>query len=321
MAAGSGHDLIRRKYIKALSRYTKRNVIVYYSGWLQKGAMPGLGSLLSVVDNDKNGFMATIHQLDRKKGLDLLLHTPGGDGAATESIVDYLRQMFGTNIRAFVPQLAMSAGTMIALSCREIYMGKHSNLGPIDPQFGGIPANGILSEFKKAQEDIASATNPAELAAKVSTWQPIIAKYSPTLIGECENAITWSANVVTEWLKTGMLEGEPDAEQKAAHIVTELSSHEETKMHARHIHVSQLRDLGVRVLPLEDDQKLQDAVLTVHHACINTLQQTNAVKIIENQNSIAFITQAIPQMVFPFPQAQIGANDQAAMPAIPVPER
>jgi len=36
--------------------------------------------------------------------------------------------MFGTNIRAIVPQLAMSAGTMIALSCKEIVMGKQSNL-------------------------------------------------------------------------------------------------------------------------------------------------------------------------------------------------
>ena len=46
------------------------------------------------------------------RGLDLILHTPGGDMAATESLVDYLRAMFGTDICAFVPQLAMSAGTI-----------------------------------------------------------------------------------------------------------------------------------------------------------------------------------------------------------------
>ena len=42
--------------------------------------------------------------------------------------------MFGTDIRAIVPQLALSAGTMVALACKEIIMGKHSSLGPIDPQ-------------------------------------------------------------------------------------------------------------------------------------------------------------------------------------------
>lgn len=60
--------------------------------------------------------------LKSKYGLDLILHTHGGQIAATESIVHYLRSIFGNNIRAFIPQLAMSAGTMIALSCKEIIM-------------------------------------------------------------------------------------------------------------------------------------------------------------------------------------------------------
>ena len=41
-------------------------------------------------------------------------------------------------MRAFIPQISMSAGTMIAMSCREIIMGEQSSLGPIDPQMGGI---------------------------------------------------------------------------------------------------------------------------------------------------------------------------------------
>ncbi len=63
----------------------------------------------------------------------MILHTPGGDIAATESIVDYLYCMFDKDIRVIVPQISMSAGTMIALASKEIVMGKHSNLGPIDP--------------------------------------------------------------------------------------------------------------------------------------------------------------------------------------------
>ncbi len=293
MAVGSGHDIVRRKYIAELHKITGRNVIVYYSGWLQKPPVPELQPLLQVNDNDKNGFMATIHQLHRNLGLDLILHTPGGDAAATESVVHYLRQMFGTNIRAFVPQLAMSAGTMIALSCNEIIMGKHSNLGPIDPQIGTVPAHGIIEEFKRAQSEISSARNSQEQMARVASWQPIIAKYTPALIGECENAINWSSNMVREWLTTGMFEGNPRANEIAEKIVAELSSHEQTKTHARHIHFDQLRASGVKVTPLEDSQDLQDAVLTIHHACINTLMQTPAVKIIENQNSVSFIVQAM----------------------------
>lgn len=315
---GSGFDVVRRKYIKQLSDLTGRNVIVYYSGWLQKGSIRELQNLFAVNDNDKNGFMATVHQLDRSKGLDLVLHTPGGDGPATESIVDYLRRMFGANIRAIIPQLAMSAGTMIALSCKEILMGKQSNLGPIDPQVLGLPAHGVLDEFRRAQTDIASAKNPQEQTSKIATWQPIIAKYTPTLIGECANAITWSSTLVTEWLKTGMFEGEQSANQSAAAIVKELSSHEETKTHARHIHVERLQELGVKVVPLESDQDLQDAVLTVHHACMNTLQRTQALKIIENQNAVSFIIQAIfqPQIALPIHPPAMGAD---ADPRVPVP--
>ena len=105
-----------------------------------------------------------------------------------------------------------------------------------------------------------------------------------------------------------MLQGEPDAAQKAASIVDDLSSHEETKSHARHIHVERLKELGLTITELEDDKQLQDAVLTVHHACINTLQQTNAVKIIENHTAVAFIVQAVLQqipMTLPFQIPQL----------------
>ncbi len=67
---------------------------------------------------DKNGFMTAINGIDTSKGLDLILHTPGGDTAATESIVDYLWSKFNGDVRCFVPQMAMSAGTMIACSSK-----------------------------------------------------------------------------------------------------------------------------------------------------------------------------------------------------------
>src|SRR5471030_919875 len=128
-------DTVRRGHIKKLAEYTKRNTIVYYSGFLSLD--PNLRGI-AIGDEDTNGFMTTIHKMDRSKGLDLILHTPGGDIAATESIVAYLRSMFGTNIRAIVPQMAMSAGTMIACSTQEIVLGKQSSLGPFDPQLGGV---------------------------------------------------------------------------------------------------------------------------------------------------------------------------------------
>ncbi len=289
--AGNIYDVIRRRYLKELFELTDRNVIIYYSGWLQKGILGQYGyGGFPVQDSDKNGLMATIHGMDRSKGLDLFLHTPGGDTAATESIVDYLRAMFGTDIRAIIPQLAMSAGTVIALSCKEVVMGKHSSLGPVDPQIGGLPAHGIIEEFKQAAADIQSDPGKAIL------WQHIISKYHPTLIGECQKAIIWTDTMVKDWLLDGMLAGDPNANDVANKIIEELGDHALTKSHARHISPKRAAEMGVKVVRLEDDQPLQEAVLSIHHACIQTLSATDACKIIENHNGLGYVdTFALPQ--------------------------
>lgn len=283
-ATGGAHDVIRRKYLRKLHEATGRNIIVYYSGWLEKGNLLGQGVPgFDLNDSDKTGFMSAIHGLDRSKGLDLLLHTPGGEAAATESLVDYLRAMFGTDIRAVVPQLSMSAGTMVALSCGEIVMGAHSSLGPIDPQIGGIPAHGVIEEFERATEEI--RRDPAT----IPVWQPIIAKYTPTLIGECQKAIRWSNDVVKDWLTSGMFAEYADA--RADGVIRDLGDHALTMSHSRHISIDRIRELGLKVSALEDDDNLQEAVLTVHHACLHTMSGTPTIKLIENHNGQAFVQQ------------------------------
>ena len=273
-------DAVRRKYLANLQRHTKRNVIAYYSGWLSS---PKPNPALIVNDEDKNAFMASIHKLDRSKGLDLLLHTPGGDLAAAESLVDYLRRMFGTDIRAIIPQLAMSAGTMIACSFKEIIMGKQSNLGPIDPQFNGIPANGVIAEFKQAIDEVTK--DPS----KAAIWQAIIGKYHPTFLGTCQKAIEWSQTIVHTWLTSGMLVGVPKSNEVAKNIVEGLSSQDATYNHARHIHIEELESLGLKITRLEDDPKLQDLVLTVHHAFMHTFSMTRAIKIVENHTGVGVV--------------------------------
>src|SRR5690606_6533378 len=90
-ASGSTQDVLRRKYLAELHGLTGRNTILYYSGWLQK-QQPG-NPHYRVHDADKTGFMTVVHGLDRSLGLDLFLHTPGGDLAAAESLINYLRSL------------------------------------------------------------------------------------------------------------------------------------------------------------------------------------------------------------------------------------
>jgi membrane-bound ClpP family serine protease len=282
--AGSSYDNVRRKYLRELSDYTGRNVIVYYSGWLQK---QGVNNVI-INDLDKNALMTTIKGLDRSKGLDLILHTPGGETAATESIIDYLCSMFD-DMRAVVPQLAMSGGTMIACSCDKILMGKHSSLGPIDPQFGNIPAHGLLEEFQKASEEIKVD------ASKIYVWQPILQKYGPTILGEAQKVIAWSEAIVKERLSNRMFKSMRNKATKnkvIKNIIEELGNHSLNLSHSRHLSAEKCKSIGLKIEDLEADQALQEKVLSVHHAMMHTLAATMASKIVENQNGIAYIQQA-----------------------------
>lgn len=279
-------DQVRRKYLAKLADKTGRNVIAYYSGWL---SIAERAPALYINDEDKNAFMTTIHGLDRGKGLDLILHTPGGGVAQAESLVHYLRQMFGTNIRAIVPQLAMSAGTMIACACRSIVMGLQSNLGPIDPQINGIPAHGVIQEFKEALEQI------KQDPASIHVWQPIIGRYHPTFLGECEKAIEWAERIVRKWLQTGMFSGRKDRDELTDKVLSYLGSHDETLSHSRHIHMEECEKLGLVIEKLEDDQELQDLVLTVHHAYMHTINMARVLKIVENHIGRAMILGLSPR--------------------------
>lgn len=260
-------------------------------------------------DEDKHGFMATFAGLDFKKGLDLILHTPGGDIAATESIIDYIRSKFGVDIRVIVPQISMSGGTMIALAGREILMGSHSNLGPIDPQIGGRPAIALLKEFERAHADIVANPNNALL------WQPILQQYWPTMLSNAQQSIKWAQEIGRKTLSEGVFKGDPDKDAKVDSIVDFLLSHDLHKAHGRHLHRSELRAKGLPIVDLENDQALQDAVLSVHHACMLTLGNYNALKLIENHNGIAHV-KAISVVQVPVQMPQMPAQPP---PPIPIP--
>jgi ATP-dependent protease ClpP protease subunit len=286
------YDLVRRKYLQQLSELTGRNVIAYYSGWLQRdnNSSQFINQIMSIHDADKNGFMAMVNKLDKSKGLDLILHTPGGDVSATESLIDYLRDVFGENIRAIVPQLAMSGGTMIACACKSIVMGRQSSLGPVDPQISGISVSGIIEEFERVKKEIMQDQR------NILVWQNIIGKYPPSFVGDCEKADNWSKEILRENLGSCMLKEDPDKEAKIENICLELGDHARSKSHSRHLPKEYCKEIGLVIEDLEKDQAFQDAVLTVHHAFMHTLGSTTAIKIIENHNGAAYI-QHMPMVI------------------------
>ena len=261
---------IMNKYIQIFAEYRKRNVIVYYSDWLT----PGKSLNIDINDGDMVGFMNAVNGLDKSKGLDLIIHTPGGNPTATESIVNYLHSIFGNNIEVFVPHMAMSAGTMLACSAKTIWMGKQSSLGPIDPQFNGIAAYNIKKEFEDAKKDLESNPN------SFRNWQIILSKYNPAFYYTVLDAIELSSRLVKKWLEDYMFEGDDDAKVKAKQITVRLNVN--TGSHSKHFSLKECIDLGLNIKSFESDSNIQDMVLSIYHCLQICGNGTNVNKIVAN---------------------------------------
>ncbi len=280
-------DGIRRKYLRELRNRTGRPVIAYYTDWLGGG-----GPETSIILADMQGMMEVCKGIAGPK-LDLILHSPGGDAEATASIVSYLRKKY-TDIRVFVPLAAMSAATMWALAGNKIVMGKHSQLGPIDPQFispnGASPARAIIQQFERAKQECSK--DPSLLGA----WLPILQQYGPALIQQCEAAEALARRLVGQWLQDYMFGGDTDASIKASVIADYFANWEIHQSHNLGIDRDAAKAAGVRVDDLEDDSRLQDALLSVHHAMLHTFHGP-AIKIIENHAGKAYVRMAQQVMV------------------------
>jgi Serine dehydrogenase proteinase len=302
-------DAVRRKYLVELSQHTGRATILYQTKFATPG--PASPDLLSINDEDLQGLMEVMHGLNNPS-LDLILHSPGGTIEAAEALVSYLRSKF-QHIRVIVPNLAMSAATMISCAGNCVMMGKHSFLGPIDPQFiintavglRSVSAEAIREQFELAQKECKDPTN-------LGAWIPMLSQYGPDLLIKCDHACAMSKTLVQSWLAQYMFKGSAAAKRKAAKIAKWLARHRYFKTHGRHIPREALEKQGMLIDHLEADEKLQDLALSVFHATNLTFNGTPVVKIIENHEGRAFIKAL--NVAVPFQ----GAPQIALQPIVPI---
>ncbi len=252
-----------------------RNVIAYASAFLQKPAVSGV--VLQLTHEELNGLMSVMYGMDWSKGLTLILHTPGGVINAAETVVAYLRSKF-SDIEVIVPTYAMSAGTMISLAADRVFMGRQSQLGPIDPQIplGGrtVSARAIVDQFNVARSEILTNKAAAHL------WAPVLQSAGPSLLQEAQNALDYGESMVARWLETGMFKGKAAASQVASATAKHFNDASVHKSHGRRIDRDEARQQGVVVRDLEGDQDLQDAVLSAYHALTILFEKTPCVKVL-----------------------------------------
>ncbi len=286
----SGGDWLQNQleqYLHAIAERRNCSCAIFYaSSFLQKDE-----ENTSITREDVNGFMNALSEAPADQGLTLILHTPGGDPNAVESIVEYLHSKF-ERIEVVVPYLAMSGGAMISLASDLLVLGRQSQLGPIDPQIliGNRvhSARAIQEGFNKARDDIERDTNLAHL------WAPILQNMGPSLFLEAEKALEYSKELVVNWLSRRMFKDDTERNRKANTIgeyfnAENVARHGQIHVHGQRIGPANLKELGLHLEDLEDDQVLQDQVLTAYHLMTLIFEETAAVKFIASDQGKRWI--------------------------------
>ena len=103
---------------------------------------------------------------EREKPTLLVLHSHGGQIEAAYLIGKLCRNHLSGPFAISVPRQAKSAATLLCCAADEIHMGGVSELGPIDPQFGGRPALGLKNSIEHIAELCEKYPKSADMFSK-----------------------------------------------------------------------------------------------------------------------------------------------------------
>ncbi|WP_421850597.1 SDH family Clp fold serine proteinase [Oricola sp.] len=203
------------------------------------------------------------------KAISVVLRTPGGSAETAERMVGVLRHHYET-VNFIVPDIAMSAGTILCMAGDSIYMDYSSALGPIDPQVMAPDGSGYvaaLGYLDKVEEITAKAAlSPADVVFLRSLDLAKLALY--------EQARDLSIDLLKKWLvqykfkdwvkhRTTNRGSDVTPDEKAGRaeeIATALSDHKRWHSHGRMLNVDKLKDLRLEIDDYSKDAALSGAV-------------------------------------------------------------
>jgi hypothetical protein len=170
-----------------------------------------------------------------KKGVDLFIHSNGGQSTVPWRIVSLIRE-YTDNFAVLVPHHAFSAGTLIALGADEIVMHRMGCLGPIDPSVANIfnPQNpyqpgqpapisveDVSAYFKLVKEDV-GINHEDEL---IQAFAPLANQIHPLALGNVQRHHQQSRLMAKKLLLTHMGKpGQPDKDHDIETIIDHLKS-------------------------------------------------------------------------------------------------
>lgn len=236
----------RQDLIRKIQLTTGRQLICYVAG------------LRTMISRDDVVFLVDLlHNAKRGEGLDLLLHTGGGDMDAAEKLISMVRNFVGTaELRVVIPDFAKSAGTLMALAADFVVMSDSSELGPIDPQIVLNDGNGnhmstpIQSYLDAYHQHAASLVkNPNDIAAQI-----MLQKLDPARLKVFEAARIRARVLAEDQLKLGMFRAPKSG--NFTQIAANLLDTTKWLSHGQMIGYQEAKDIGLTVEYLDPENEL-----------------------------------------------------------------
>ena len=187
----------------------------------------------------------------RNAPIAIVLHTMGGYTFPTEMIAGALKAHTGHKV-AYVPYIAMSGGTVIALATEKVFMGKGAALGPIDTQyFGPWPADAFKRLLEEKPKD--------KISDEVLMASYVVEKYEQTarerackLLHPNHHRKNPACKVTDQLINGGLSHGERITAKDATDLGITVSNECPPEVY-------QLVDTRLRMLKKADEKKASDA--------------------------------------------------------------
>lgn len=222
---------------------------------------------------------------EHQQPLTIILNTGGGLVDPVERTVGVIRQHYD-QVDFIIPDQAMSAGTVFALSGDNIYMDYYSQLGPIDPQFyideKWIPGMGYLEKFEELNEKSENGTlTPLEYM--------LVEKIDLADLHRFEQAREHSVELLEKWLpafkfknwqikeSTGESVSQEMKQERAKEIALQLNDTKRWHAHSRGISMKILQDeLNLKIEDMCEikNSKLRSHVKQAHSFIVDFMETT-----------------------------------------------
>lgn len=261
----------------SLARDALMSLLTQVEGRRDEDVLTIYGPLFYSVENRVRW---AVERLDKRRSkLLVILDTPGGLIETAERIVTTIRHHYG-EVSFLVPDRAMSAGTILAMSGDHILMDYYSCLGPIDPQVERLAVEGQESRFVPALgylDQYQMLVDKAKKGKLTDADVILLNKLDLAELRRYELEVKRSIKLIEQWLAKYKFKDwvrtatrrkkvtDKMRRQRAVEIGKALNDHERWGAHSRGINMQTLtQDLNLRIQDYSGDSELKRLVQDYH---------------------------------------------------------